>query len=717
MGQKIILTITMLVSDREDTIEKCMLSLKNLLEKVPSELIVVNTANNKKCMEVVRQYTDKIVPFEWCDDFSAARNVGLERAKGEWLMFLDDDEWFESTKEIEKFFLEGIYQQYGSAAYLTRNYKDMEGTRWSDRIAVRLIKLNKDVKFQGLIHEYLGPMQYPTYYTKDYVHHYGYVFKNKEEELAHSWRNIRPLIKQRKEKQDDFQVAGQLIQEYLCVGENYTAIEIAKEMRNHPMANNSDKIGFTSYAMVMEIKLYQTLHRYQEAYDVTKELLSDKNILLITRGCLTGLMISTCFCLKKYEEVLCYIEEFKKHFSIWKQNPNLERTDFFSMAEQLFNEDELKRYELVKLNIYVLQENWEHAKEILYEIDWKFPWKRLQIETPQNIIQILIHCREIECSNPHCVQAIEKMLEQQVLRKEFYKNIEELEKEEKEIVLSFVTQIEPKDYQLMKYHLQYNFFVKNKEKIEKLLVLMQEKNYSVLLPKEEYWFGLKELGINLTPYLNQIPIEEYFRLGRALYEKMSLDGCEAMNHILWKDIKKEDIRYRYLKGFYLQKILLEKKEEKNSLSELWDVLLALSELWISCAKDLFKPEIFENEYFSAMPDIYRFSWWLVQGESEKNNIKLHIKNVAEAAKCYLPLSELIKKYLQGIQEEKPTLQNTEFNDLAYEVKKKIRLFIESGDLVKAETVLNQLVKLLPEDKELSDMQNLIQKEKLMSSKL
>ena len=411
MEHKILLTITMLVSDREDTIEKSMLSLKKLREKVSSELIIVNTANNEKCMEVVKQYTDKIIPFEWCDDFSAARNVGLEHAKGEWVMFLDDDEWFESTEEIERFFLEGTYQQYGSAAYFTRNYKDISGTKWSDRIAVRLIKLNKGVKFRGIIHEYLGPMQYPTYYTKDYVHHYGYVFKNKEEELAHSWRNIRPLIKQRKENPDDFQVAGQLVQEYLCVGENYSAIELAKEMRNHPMANSSEKIGFTSYAMVMEIKLYQTLNRHQEAYEVIKELLSDDSILLITRGCLTGLMVSVCFCLKNYEEALMYLEEYKKYFQIWQKNPNLHRTDFFSMAEQLFNEDELRRYELIKLNIHVLQGKWECAKQTMYEIDWKVPWKRLQIEIPKNLIQIFIHCKEIDSSDPYCLKGIRKRRE------------------------------------------------------------------------------------------------------------------------------------------------------------------------------------------------------------------------------------------------------------------------------------------------------------------
>ena len=52
----------------------------------------------------MRKYTEKIVPFTWCNDFSKARNAGLEQATGKWFLYIDDDEWFEDPSEIISFF-------------------------------------------------------------------------------------------------------------------------------------------------------------------------------------------------------------------------------------------------------------------------------------------------------------------------------------------------------------------------------------------------------------------------------------------------------------------------------------------------------------------------------------------------------------------------------------------------------------------------------------
>ena len=140
MHMEIKLSISLLASDRRESLERCLDSLKPLLTKIPCELIIVFTGTDEEVKKIAEKYTPQVIPFQWCSDFSAARNAGLEKARGEWFLYLDDDEWFDDIEEICAFFLSGEYRDYQSAHYIQRNYQDWEGTRYSDFSAFRMVK-------------------------------------------------------------------------------------------------------------------------------------------------------------------------------------------------------------------------------------------------------------------------------------------------------------------------------------------------------------------------------------------------------------------------------------------------------------------------------------------------------------------------------------------------------------------------------------------------
>lgn len=96
-----ILTISILMSNRIDTMKKCLDSIQPLMNVIPSELILTDTGCGHEARKILESYTNNIIDFKWIDDFSAARNVGLKAATGRWFVFLDDDEWFEDTQGIE----------------------------------------------------------------------------------------------------------------------------------------------------------------------------------------------------------------------------------------------------------------------------------------------------------------------------------------------------------------------------------------------------------------------------------------------------------------------------------------------------------------------------------------------------------------------------------------------------------------------------------------
>ncbi|MGN0506379.1 MAG: glycosyltransferase [Lachnospiraceae bacterium] len=208
-----VLSVSVLVSNRIDTVRKCLESIQTLLTKVPSELIIVDTVgetNSDGSLAVAKEYTEHIVPFTWCDDFSAARNAGLMAASGEWFLYLDDDEWFENTEEIQRFFISGEYLDYNSATYLARNYKDKGGAAYREDILGRMVRRGKNTEFVGCVNETFRNLYLPHKSLADYVHHYGFVYDNAEEKKAHMQYVYRLLQKDMIEHPDNLRNRAQL---------------------------------------------------------------------------------------------------------------------------------------------------------------------------------------------------------------------------------------------------------------------------------------------------------------------------------------------------------------------------------------------------------------------------------------------------------------------------------------------------------------------------
>ena len=215
MEKNILLSISVMVSGGRDDMWKCLDSLSGIRKELSSELIITDTGCNEKTHERLETYADKLIKFNWCNDFAAARNAGLKIADGQWFMFLDDDEWFDDTKNLVRFFKSGEYKKYKSGAYLIRNYKDFEGVGYLDSWITRLFERTPGVRFYGRIHEIIVPFEGPTAQIKDFVHHYGYLYKNEAEAIAHYERNRVLLEKMIEEEPDVPRWRVHICQEYM----------------------------------------------------------------------------------------------------------------------------------------------------------------------------------------------------------------------------------------------------------------------------------------------------------------------------------------------------------------------------------------------------------------------------------------------------------------------------------------------------------------------
>lgn len=270
---KKLLTISLLVSGRTETTKKCLDSIEGILQELDSELILVDTGCSEELRQELLAYTDQVIPFTWCDDFAKARNAGLERASGEWFLYLDDDEWFEDVAEIVAFFQSGEYRKYHQAVYRQRNYSNAEGTKYVDEWVSRMIRIEPDTRFEGSVHESLVPAVGKCKKIEAYVHHYGYVYADEEAKRRHFERNSRILIRLIREEPDNLRWRLQILLEYYSIedgkqlrqaGED--ALELIREI-DRPFVNECRGAFYSAVLLGYYLeKDYENLERCCKKY-------------------------------------------------------------------------------------------------------------------------------------------------------------------------------------------------------------------------------------------------------------------------------------------------------------------------------------------------------------------------------------------------------------------------------------------------------------------
>lgn len=349
MQRKPLLSISILVSNRIDTIRKCMESIKPLLDGFPCELIAVDTVGEKTdgSIDVVREYTDKIYRFEWCNDFAKARNFGLEKCSGEWFMFMDDDEWFEDVSEIRDFFVSGEYKKYESANYKIHTYTDHKGS-FGVGALFRMVKRNKDTRFVGRVHEYLTPLLEPAKEFSAYIHHYGYVFDTDEERFAHSERNISLLEPDFEKNPWDMHVRVQLLQEYIFMKE---LKDKAEKLCKETLEADSKyyKTNEFQWSLLAYVKMANKENNY-EAVVERAEMIRKKYPI----SALADLGISTIEVVARYK-----LEQYKEGYAVFKHA--MERRKYL-----LDNPDVKQRLLILDLNVFL--EDSVYCEQLKYGI-------------------------------------------------------------------------------------------------------------------------------------------------------------------------------------------------------------------------------------------------------------------------------------------------------------------------------------------------------------
>jgi len=86
------LTLCVIVRDEAFELSEMLASTRKLWD----ECVVVDTGSSDNSPQVAADNGARVISTAWRDDFSEARNIGLEAARGRWILVLDCDERLES---------------------------------------------------------------------------------------------------------------------------------------------------------------------------------------------------------------------------------------------------------------------------------------------------------------------------------------------------------------------------------------------------------------------------------------------------------------------------------------------------------------------------------------------------------------------------------------------------------------------------------------------
>lgn len=82
------ITACFVTRNHESSLDASLASVRAL----NAQLVVVDTGSTDRTIDVANQHGATVVAFPWNDDFSAARNTALDRATGDWILWLNPDE-------------------------------------------------------------------------------------------------------------------------------------------------------------------------------------------------------------------------------------------------------------------------------------------------------------------------------------------------------------------------------------------------------------------------------------------------------------------------------------------------------------------------------------------------------------------------------------------------------------------------------------------------
>ena len=313
-----------IVKNEEKNLPRSIESLKSQVD----EIIVVDTGSTDKTVEIAESTGAKVIKTVWQDDFSTPRNLAIENAGGDWIIFIDADEYFAKPKKvrsaIEKlsdtdaiFMLRIDIDEDNSNREINRDYY------------LRAFRNVEYLRYRGLIHENIenvngGGFPYKKAGEDLTIYHTGYSTTIAENKLRRNLAIIEKEIEQ----------VGVQLRHHIALVDCYFALDDYEKTLHHAKETLAAKIRPVTGLKILYRK---TLTSMQKLNCPVEEMIKILNMAIndlpndadfyIERGMLL-------YYLKRYDEA---IADLRKSIDKSKNNPNL-----IKLARETINEIKIR---------------------------------------------------------------------------------------------------------------------------------------------------------------------------------------------------------------------------------------------------------------------------------------------------------------------------------------------------------------------------------------
>lgn len=141
------ISAALIVRNEERFLEDC---LESICRHV-NEIVLVDTGSVDKTVPIAERYACRILHHPWSGDFSAARNLGLEAARHDWILYIDADERLELPQGA------ALSDLLGGTDCVAHSVLFEPRVGFTPYREIRLFRNDPEIRFRGVIHETVHP--------------------------------------------------------------------------------------------------------------------------------------------------------------------------------------------------------------------------------------------------------------------------------------------------------------------------------------------------------------------------------------------------------------------------------------------------------------------------------------------------------------------------------------------------------------------------------